>query len=77
MKAKQYITSITEKDMEEIAAMTNLEAGFLIRIDRTPGKVTIGIDPGALALAINGFVRNGGTSQTSGDCLKTSFNPPS
>ena len=77
MKAKKYITQITAQDMKELAAVTNLEAGWLIRIDREQGKIKIGIDETALALALNGFARNGGTSATAENCTNVSFNPPS
>lgn len=77
MKAKQYITQLTKEDMEELAALTNVECGFLIRIDKVGGKIKIGIDESALALAINGFVRNGGTNTNAAGCTSVSFNPPS
>ena len=77
MRAKKYVTQLTAQDMKELEAVTNLEAGWLIRIDREQGKIKIGIDEAALALALNGFVRNGGTSATAANCTTVSFNPPS
>ena len=77
MTAKQYITQITGEDMKELAALTNIEPGFLIRIDREQGKVKIGIDQSALAQAINGFIRNGGAETTGTGSTNISFDPPS
>ena len=77
MTPKKYITQLTSEDMKELAQATNLEPGFLIRIDRSEGKIKIGIDESALALAINGFVRNGGANTTAENCTSVSFNPPS
>lgn len=77
MTPKKYITQITGEDMKELAQVTNLEPGFLIRIDKSQGKVKISIDENALALAINGFYRNGGCSKKAADCLKVTFDPPS
>ena len=58
-------------------AVTNLEAGWLIRIDRDQGKIKIGIDQTAFALALNGFFRNGGMQTYAANCTEVSFNPPS
>jgi hypothetical protein len=77
MKAKKYITQITAQDMKELEAVTNLEAGWLIRIDRDQGKIKIGIDQTAFALALNGFFRNGGMQTYAANCTEISFNPPS
>lgn len=77
MRAKKYVTQITAQDMKELEAVTNLEAGWLIRIDREQDKIKIGINETALALALNGFARNGGMDATSADCTTISFNPPS
>lgn len=77
MRPKKYITSITAKDMAELAAVTNLEPGFLIRIDRSPDKITIGIDKTAFAQALNGFIRNGGGSASGAAATGVSFDPPS
>ena len=51
--------------------------GFCIRIDRSSGKIKIGIDQVALAQAINGFIRNGGANTNGTDCTNVSFDPPS
>lgn len=77
MTEKGYVTQITGSDMKELAALTNLEAGFCVRIDKSEGKWKIGIDENALALAINGFIRNGGAAATAANCTSVSFNPPS
>ena len=77
MTPKQYITQITAEDMRELSAVTNLKPGFLIRIDRDGDSIKIGIDETALALAINGFARNGGTSASAANATNISFNPPS
>ena len=77
MTPKKYITQLTGEDMKELAQATNLEPGFLIRIDRSQGKIKIGIDENALALAINGFFRNGGCNTNAENCVAVPFEPPS
>lgn len=77
MKDKRYITQITQQDMKELEQLTNMEPGWLIRIERSQGKLQISVDSNALALAINGFVRNGGTSTTAASCVEVPFEPPS
>ena len=77
MKPVDYITQITKQDLEELAALTNIEPGFCISIDKSQGKVKIGIDQVALAQAINGFIRNGGANTNGTDCTNVSFEPPS
>ena len=77
MTAKQYITQITAEDMKELAALTNIEPGFLIRIDREQGKWKISIDQNGLAQAINGFIRNGGANTSGVDSTSVPFDPPS
>ena len=52
MKPKKYITQLTAKDMQEIAAATNLEPGWLVTIDKTEDKIKIGIDYTQFALAM-------------------------
>ena len=77
MTPKKYITQLTGEDMKELAQVTNLEPGFLIRIDKSQGKVKISIDENALALAINGFFRNGGCNTNAANCVAIPFEPPS
>ena len=77
MRPKKYITQITGEDMKELAQATNIEPGFLIRIDKSQGKLKISVDENALALAINGFIRNGGANTSAANCVNTSFDPPS
>ena len=77
MTPKKYITQLTGEDMKELAQVTNLEPGFLIRIDKSQGKVKISIDENALALAINGFFRNGGCDTNAENCVAVPFDPPS
>lgn len=77
MKPKEYITQITKADLEELAAVTNLQSGFCINIEKVDGGIRIGLDKAALAQAINGFVRNGGTQETGANSTKVSFDPPS
>ena len=77
MTEKNYITQVSKEDMKELSALTNIECGFLIRIDRTGGKIKIGIDENALRLAMNGFVRNGGTNTDAASCTSVPFDPPS
>lgn len=77
MTPKKYITQLTGEDMKELAQVTNLEPGFLIRIDKSQGKVKISIDENALALAINGFFRNGGCNTNAANCVNVPFGPPS
>ena len=77
MTPKNYITQINAEDMRELAALTNLQPGFLVRIEKTPDGVRIGIDKTALALALNGFFRNGGMQTSAANCTNVSFDPPS
>ena len=77
MKEKRYITQLTQQDMKELQQVTNMESGWLIRIERSQGKLQIGIDPNALALAINGFFRNGGCNTNAAECVNVPFDPPS
>lgn len=77
MTPKKYITQLTGEDMKELAQATNLEPGFLIRIDRSQGKIKISVDEKALALAINGFYRNGGAQASAAHCVNVPFDPPS
>ena len=77
MTPKKYITQLTGEDMKELAQATNLEPGFLIRIDKSQGKIKISIDENSLALAINGFIRNGGAQANAANCTSVSFDPPS
>ena len=77
MTPKKYITQLTGEEMTELAQATNLEPGFLIRIDKSQGKIKIGIDENALALAINGFYRNGGCNTNAANCVNVPFEPPS
>lgn len=77
MTPKKYITQITGEDMKELAQATNLEPGWLIRIEKSQGKIKIGINENALALAINGFFRNGGCNTNAANCVNVPFGPPS
>lgn len=77
MTPKNYITQINAEDMRELAALTNLQPGFLVAIEKTPDGVRIGIDKTALALALNGFFRNGGMQTWAANCTDVSFDPPS
>ena len=77
MKDKRYITQITQQDMKELEQLTNMEPGWLIRIERSQGKLQIGIDTNALAQAINGFFRNGGCNTNAANCVNIPFEPPS
>jgi hypothetical protein len=77
MTPKKYITQLSQNDMKELAAVTNLEAGFLIRIDRDQDKIKISVDQTALALALNGFFRNGGMQTYAENCTNIPFDPPS
>lgn len=76
MTPKKYITQITGEDMKELAQVTNLVPGWLIRIDKSQGKIKISVDENALALAINGFFRNGGCNKNAADCVTVPFAPP-
>lgn len=77
MTPKKYITQLTGEDMKELAQATNLEPGFLIQIEKSQGKIKISVNENALALAINGFFRNGGTNTNAADCVNVPFDPPS
>lgn len=75
MNEKKYITQLTAEDLRELFAAANPVAGFCIRIEKTDGALKIGIDENALRLAINGFVRNGGTLTDAAGCVNVSMNP--
>ena len=77
MTPKKYLTQITAQDLKELAQVTNIEPGWLVSIDKSQGKIRIGIDPNALAMAINGFFRNGGTNTNAANCVNVPFDPPS
>ena len=72
-----HITELTRKDLQEIAAAVDPLPGFCIRIEKENGRLKIGIDQNALALAINGFIRNGGAQANAADCTSVPFDPPS
>lgn len=73
----QYITELTREDLAELAAAVDPVPGFCIRITKEGGRLKIGIDETALALAINGFIRNGGAQTNASGAVNVSFNPPS
>ena len=77
MTPKKYLTQITAQDLQELAHVTNIEPGWLVSIYKSQGKIRIGIDPNALAMAINGFFRNGGTNTNAANCVNVPFDPPS
>jgi len=77
MTPKKYFFQLTGEDMKELAQVTNIEPGFLIRIDKSQGKLKISVDENALALAINGFIRNGGANTSAANCVAVPFDPPS
>lgn len=77
MTTKKYITQLTAEDLREIANATNPQPGFLINIEKSKDGLKISVDPKALALAINGFIRNGGAARNANDCVGVSFDPPS
>ena len=72
-----HITQLTKHDLQEIANATDPQPGFCINIDKSNDGIKISIDPKALALAINGFIRNGGATTNANNCVNISFNPPS
>lgn len=77
MKDIKHITELTRDDLREIEAAVSPVPGFCIRIEKTQGQLKIGIDENALRLAINGFVRNGGTNTDAASCVNVPFDPPS
>lgn len=77
MKDIKHITELTRNDLRDIEAAVSPVPGFCILIEKTQGQLKIGIDENALRLAINGFVRNGGTQVSAADCVNVPFNPPS
>ena len=72
-----HITQLTKRDLQEIANATDPQPGFLINIERSSDGLKFSIDPKALALAINGFFRNGGCATNAAGCVGISFDPPS
>ena len=73
----KYITELTREDLAEIAAEVDPVPGFCISITREGERIKIGIDENALAMAINGFIRNGGAQKSAAAAVNVSFNPPS
>ena len=71
-----YIFQLSKEDLREIANATNPKPGFLIDIEKTKAGIQISVNQQALALAINGFYRNGGCAKNAADCVNTSFDPP-
>lgn len=76
-RGKKYITELTAQDLLEIANATNPQAGFCINIEKSNDGLKISIDQKALALAINGFFRNGGCATNANNCVNVPFDPPS
>ena len=74
---KSFIFQLTKEDLREIANATNPKPGFGINIEKTKDGIQISIDKQALALAINGFYRNGGCATTAANCVNIPFDPPS
>lgn len=72
-----HITQLTKHDLQEIANATDPKAGFCINIEKSSDGLKISVDQKALALAINGFIRNGGAATSANNCVNISFNPPS
>lgn len=77
MTKKDYFFQLTKKDLEDIAKATDPKPGFCVKIENTADGIKIGLDENALKLAINGFIRNGGGSMSSADCVNVPFDPPS
>ena len=76
-RGKKYITQLTANDLMEIANATDPQPGFLINIEKSKDGLKFSIDQKALALAINGFIRNGGATTNAAGCVGVSFDPPS
>ena len=72
-----YLFQLTKEDLRELANATNPKSGFCISIEKTKDGITISLDKTALALAINGFYRNGGCMTSAANCTNISFDPPS
>lgn len=77
MTKKDYFFQLTKNDLEDIAKATDPKPGFCVKIENTADGIKIGLDENALKLAINGFIRNGGGSMSSADCVNVPFDPPS
>ena len=77
MEQKDYIFQLTKEDLRKLFAGANPQPGFCVRIENTPDGIKIGLDENALKMAINGFVRNGGTQTSASNCVNISFDPPS
>lgn len=61
---KRYITDVTRRDLEEIAAATNPVAGPGIRIDKTGDSIRFRVDEQQLKFWIWTFLKNGAASAT-------------
>lgn len=53
-----HITELTRKDLREIAAATDPQPGFLIRVTNTPNGLEIAVDENAFKTAVFGFLHN-------------------
>lgn len=76
-KGLNYIFQLSKDDLREIANAVDPKPGFCINIEKTKDGILISLDKTALALAINGFYRNGGCTTSAANCVNISFDPPS
>ena len=63
-KNKKYLSQITKKDLEEIAAAANIYPGPGINIDRNPDGLCISVDIDQLRRWIWCYVRNEGPANS-------------
>lgn len=62
-----HITQLTREDLRQIAAATDPQPGFLIRVENTPKGIKIEVDENAFKNAVFGFLHNIGAIYVSPD----------
>ena len=60
----KHITELTREDLRQIAAATDPQPGFLIRVTNTPKGLEIAVDENAFKTAVFGFLHNLGAIPT-------------
>ena len=55
---KRFITQITKEDLRDIAAATNPTPGFMFRVDKSPGKLKLGLEENMLKIGIYAFLKH-------------------
>lgn len=79
MDEKNYVFQLTRKDMKDLAAATNPQPGFMIRIDKQDGEIKINVDENSLKMGIIAFLNNlrwmPGIAPSAADICNTPMTP--